>query len=181
MSSPHIFLIGPMGAGKTAVGRRLARELKLPFIDTDMAIQERTGVDIAFIFEKEGEAGFRQREMRMLEELAKGEPSVIATGGGIVELDENLERLRNSACTVFLDASVAWQYERTHLGKGKNKGLRRPLLDTSDPQAILHSLYERRRPRYTSCASLVVETDDRHVGDVTEEILRRLNAGEIQE
>lgn len=175
MSPSHIFLIGPMGAGKTAVGRRLARSLSQPFVDMDMAIQERTGVDISFIFEKEGEAGFRKREARMLRDLAGGEPAIIATGGGIIELDENLELLKEFGSAVFLDASVEWQYQRTR------NGLHRPLLDNPDPEAILHSLYARRRQRYAACAAITVSTDARHVSDVTDEVLRRLESMEAGE
>lgn len=171
----HIFLIGPMGAGKTAVGKRLARALELPFFDTDHALQERTGVDISFIFEKEGESGFRKREARMLKDLANESSSVIATGGGIVELDENVELLKSSRETVFLDASVEWQFERTR------KGMHRPLLENPDPLAVLEALYTRRRPRYEACASIVVSTDSRHVRDVSEEVFRRLGALEASQ
>ncbi|HKF97650.1 MAG TPA: shikimate kinase, partial [Steroidobacteraceae bacterium] len=111
-----VFLVGPMGSGKTAVGRHLARALRLPFHDSDNEIERRTGVDIPFIFEKEGEAGFRQREREALEALTALEGIVLATGGGAVLLPENRRLLSERGCVVYLHTSVAQQAARVRHG-----------------------------------------------------------------
>ncbi|MDX1454816.1 MAG: shikimate kinase [Gammaproteobacteria bacterium] len=164
----HVTLVGPMGAGKTAIGRQLARLLDLPFEDTDLVIQQRTGVDIPFIFEKEGEAGFRARESRVLQDLLAGPACVIATGGGIVEREENRSLLKEHHPVFLLDASIDSQLARTR------RGLHRPLLEANDPRAVLESLYLRRRPLYLEVASQVVVTDNRHVKAVAGEVLELL-------
>jgi shikimate kinase len=165
-----VFLVGPMGAGKTAVGRRLARLLGLRFVDSDAAIVERTGVDIAYIFEKEGESGFRQRERDAIEALTREPGIVLATGGGAVLLPENRERLAARGTVVYLQASVAQQLARTR------SGTHRPLLRTADPAARLAELMEIREPLYREVARLVVPTDGRKVAAVATEIARRLPA-----
>src|SRR5215510_11162706 len=128
--SPHdsnVFLIGPMGSGKTAVGRQLARTLRLAFHDSDVEIERRTGVDIPYIFEKEGEAGFRERERETIDSLTQLEDVVIATGGGAVLLPENRERLAARGRVVYLRTGIEHQLERTRHGR------HRPLLRTEDP------------------------------------------------
>ena len=127
MSTGSIFLIGPMGSGKSAVGRRLARELGREFIDSDDAIEERSGVDIPFIFEREGEAGFRQRECKVIDELTQLPGIVLATGGGSAQDPENRQHLRERGFVVYLHATVDQQLKRTRRGR------ERPMLKTGEP------------------------------------------------
>ncbi len=157
-----------MGAGKTAVGRQLARALHLPFVDSDVEIEERTGVDIPFIFEKEGEAGFRKREAALLDELTMREGIVLATGGGAVTDAGNRRCLGTRGFVVYLYTSVDQQVART------SRGRTRPLLETDDPRAKLAELLDIRDPLYREIADLVVETDRRKVRSVTREIVERL-------
>lgn len=165
-----LILIGPMGAGKTSIGRRLAAMLDLPFLDTDQVIQERAGVPIDFIFEKEGEPGFRRREEAVLGDLVNGDAAVIATGGGVVLSAVNRERLRNSGIVVFLETSVDWQMARTRNAR------HRPLLDTDDPRARLAEIYALREPLYRECATLTVGTDARRVTAVANAVLAQIEA-----
>src|SRR5690606_27388132 len=122
--------IGPMGAGKSSIGRRLAEALALPFCDTDQVIQDRAGVGIDFIFEKEGEAGFRRREEVVFRELIEAGPAVIATGGGVILAEANRAAMRGRT-VVFLETSVDWQLARTQRGR------HRPLLAGVDPRQRL--------------------------------------------
>lgn len=164
-----IFLVGPMGSGKTAVGRRLAERLGLRFIDSDAEIESRTGVDIAYIFEREGESGFRAREREVIDELTRTAGIVLATGGGAVLLPENRERLAARGTVVYLDASIDQQLQRTRRGR------HRPLLATADPRAKLAELMHARGPLYRSIASLTVRTDGRRLGSVAAEIVRSID------
>jgi 3-dehydroquinate synthase len=164
----NVFLIGPMGSGKTAVGRQLAKALGLEFRDADVEIERRTGVNIPFIFEKEGESGFRERERETLDALTQLNSVVIATGGGAILLPENRERLAERGCVVYLQTSVAQQLERTRHSK------QRPLLNTGDPESKLHSLMEHRAPLYDSIANITVSTDGQRVAVVCEHILEQL-------
>lgn len=168
----NIFLVGPMGSGKTAVGRRLARDIGAEFCDSDAVIEERTGVDIPYIFEKEGEEGFRRREADIVEELTGADDIVLATGGGAVMVEENRNRLADRGTVVYLHATVAQQLERTSHNKN------RPLLMSGDPERILADLMDRRDPLYRDIASIIVETDGRSVADVAAEIRARLDDGE---
>lgn len=170
MAVSNIFLVGPMGAGKSAVGRQLARMLQLEFHDSDTVIETRTGVDIAFIFEKEGEAGFRRRESEVIRALTALEGIVLATGGGAVLDAENRAMLASRGRVVYLDASVEQQLERTRLSS------HRPLLETPDPAGRLAALMRERGPLYRALATVVVETDGRMVREVAQEIRRRLVA-----
>ncbi len=163
-----IFLVGPMGSGKSAVGKCLARLLSTPFYDSDTEIERRTGVDIPYIFEKEGEAGFRQREHEVLESLTAMEPIVLATGGGAVILPENRRLLAERGCVVYLETSVAQQVERVRHGRG------RPLLANVDPAVKLAQLMQERAPLYAEVADIVVPTDNRKVRAVADDILRSL-------
>jgi shikimate kinase len=165
-----VFLIGPMGSGKTAVGRHLARALQLPFHDSDAEVERRTGVDISFIFEKEGEAGFRQREREAIEALTALESIVLATGGGAVLLPENRQHLAERGRVVYLQTSVAQQADRVRHGRN------RPLLASGDPGARLGELMDVRAPLYSSIADIVVSTDGRRVSSVAEQVLRELAA-----
>lgn len=171
MSQPqHLFLIGPMGAGKSTIGRRLARSLELPFVDSDQVIQERTGVDIPRIFDVEGEEGFRQREKAIIEELTAAPPMVLATGGGAVLDPDNRRHLHERGTVVYLQTSVDEQLRRT----GKDK--RRPLLQTADPRARLEALLEERDPLYRETAHLTVSTDQGNIGQVVRRILDALDS-----
>ena len=164
-----IFLVGPMGSGKTAVGKRLARRLEYGFVDSDAVIEERTGVDIPFIFEKEGEEGFRARECEVIDELTRRSRIVLATGGGAVLEAENRANLARRGVVVYLETSVNQQLARTRRSRN------RPLLDTEDPRSRLEQLMALREPLYREIAAITVRTDSRKVGAVAEEIADRLH------
>ena len=164
-----IFLVGPMGAGKSAVGRRLARDLHLNFVDSDDEVESRTGVDIPFIFEKEGEDGFRKRESVAIDDLSRMDDVVLATGGGAVVTAENRSHLGGRGFVVYLYTSVDQQVSRTARGR------ERPLLDGGDPRTILEDLLAVRDPLYREIADLVVETDGRKVKSVADEIIDHLS------
>lgn len=168
----NLFLIGPMGSGKSAVGRQLARELGLEFVDSDAEIERRTGVDIAYIFEKEGEAGFRARERDIIAELAERTSIVLSTGGGAVLDPDNRTRLAAHGTVVYLRASVAEQLERTRNTR------HRPLLVGRDAEAVLAELMTERAPLYEGIADLIVDTGGRRVGAVVSEIRRKLRERE---
>jgi shikimate kinase len=163
-----LFLVGPMGSGKTAVGRALARLRRQRFIDADSEIERRTGVDIPFIFEREGEAGFREREEAVVDDLTQWPGIVLATGGGAVTRPTNCERLRRRGIVIYLQASVAQQVERTQHSRN------RPLLQNIDPATRLAELMIVREPLYQSIAHLVVSTDRRKVASVAEAIMEGL-------
>lgn len=148
----NIFLIGPMGAGKSTIGKLLAKNLGREFWDSDKEIERRTGVSIPMIFDYEGEAGFRRRESETLLRLSQREWAVIATGGGAVLLPENRELLRRRGFVVYLKCSVDKQLERTQ------KDSNRPLLRTDDPRQRLQDLFDQRDPLYRETADLTVDT-----------------------
>jgi shikimate kinase len=148
----NIFLVGMMGAGKTSVGRALAKRLNKIFYDSDHVIEERTGVKIPLIFEIEGEPGFRHRESAVLDELTALDDVVLATGGGAVLAQENRDRLRTRGTVVYLRASVKDLLNRTRHDKN------RPLLQTADPRARLNELYEMRDPLYREAAHVTIDT-----------------------
>ncbi|HSN51202.1 MAG TPA: shikimate kinase AroK [Woeseiaceae bacterium] len=164
----NLFLVGPMGAGKSAVGRQLARMLHLGFVDSDEEIESRTGVDIPFIFEEEGEAGFRKREALVIDDLSQQEGIVLATGGGAIMDPQNRNHLGARGFVIYLHTSVDQQLSRTR------KGRDRPLLRNDDPRAVLEALMAAREPLYREIADLTVDTDSRKVRDVVNEILDRL-------
>lgn len=170
MRSTRIFLIGPMGAGKTTIGKRLAQMLDLPFVDSDQMIEQRTGAGIPLIFDVEGEAGFRRREAAVIDELTRRERIVLATGGGAVTAAEVRRYLRERGTVVYLETSVDRQLERTR--KDKN----RPLLRVDDPRARLSSLFEQRQPLYREIAHMVVATDHGNARAILMEIVRQLDA-----
>lgn len=158
-----------MGAGKSAVGRYLARTLHLSFVDSDDEIESRTGVDIAFIFEKEGEQGFRKREAAVIDDLSKIDGAVLATGGGAVVDPENRSRLGGRGYVVYLYTSVDEQVSRTQRGR------KRPMLENDDPRGTLEELLAKRDPLYREIADLVVETDGRKVKSVANEIIEQIS------
>lgn len=171
LGKASVFLIGPMGSGNTAVGRSLARALGVPFYDSDAEIERRTGVDIPFIFDKEGEAGFRAREREAIEALTQLERIVLATGGGAVLSPENRRHLAERGCVVYLETSVTQQADRVRHGRN------RPLLEQGDIAGRLGALMDVRSPLYSETADLTVSTDGRRVPAVVEEILRLLRQG----
>lgn len=168
ISKRNIFLIGPMGSGKTAVGRQLARLFRLTFYDSDAEIEAKTGVDIAFIFEKEGEAGFRQREKEAIDRLTQMEGIVLATGGGAVIEADNRRVLSERGVVVYLETSVDQQIERTRHAR------HRPLLNDTDAERTLDTLMQRRAQLYAEIADITVSTDGRRVQLVAEEIYAEL-------
>ena len=168
LNAENVFLVGPMGSGKSAVGRQLATRLDLAFVDSDAEIEARTGVDIPYIFEKEGEAGFREREREVLDVLTGRSRVLLSTGGGAVLDPANRDRLRSRGCVVYLRTSVKQQFARTR------RSGHRPLLSNDDPLGTLERLMLERAPLYEEAADLVVDTDGRKVGSVVEEIMRRL-------
>jgi len=161
------FLVGPMGAGKSTIGRQLARALGLEFIDSDREIEIRTGVDIPLIFELEGESGFRRREHQVIELLTARKGIVLATGGGAVLDPENRKCLAARGKVIYLHTSVEQQLQRTAHDRS------RPLLQTEDPRQTLETLLATRDPLYREVADWVIETDGCRVRDVVQEIARR--------
>jgi shikimate kinase len=169
MTKPNrIFIVGPMGAGKTTIGRGLAHMLGLEFDDTDLEIQRRTGVDIPTIFEYEGERGFRARERQVLDELTQLDGQVLATGGGAVLDEENRRHLAARGVVIYLHCSPEQQYERTY--KDRN----RPLIQTEDPLARLTELMQVRDPLYREIADYVISTENRPAQVVIKDIVQRL-------
>ncbi|WP_369413287.1 shikimate kinase AroK [Microbulbifer zhoushanensis] len=148
-----IFLVGPMGAGKSTIGKLLAAELQLPFADSDRVLEERTGADIPWIFDVEGEEGFRRRETDVLRDLCRGPVQVVATGGGIVLAEENRRQLRKHGLVVYLQASLDQLLERT------SKNSNRPLLQVPDPRARIAELLRERDPLYREVADIICDTD----------------------
>ncbi len=166
----NLFLVGPMGAGKTTLGRRLALARGMTFVDSDAEIQERTGVDIAYIFEKEGEAGFRRRECCVIDDLTQRQGLVLATGGGAILDAGNRNKLASRGFVIYLCASVNLQVSRTARGK------HRPLLQTGENRKeILRRLFEQRDPLYREVADLVINTDGRNARGLLRDIQRYLD------
>jgi shikimate kinase len=172
LAKPNLFLIGPMGSGKSAVGKHLSRLLDMPFLDSDAEIERRTGVDISFIFEKEGETGFRQRERETIELLTGMDRIVLATGGGAVLLPENRRLLADRGRVVYLQTSVAQQADRVRQGRA------RPLLSNVDAAEKLGELMDERAALYAEIADITVATDNRKIRSVAEDILRELDSAQ---
>lgn len=163
--SENIYLIGLMGAGKTTIGRQLAKALQLPFYDSDKAIEESTGVDIPTIFEFEGEEGFRAREQKMILQLTALRGIVLATGGGAILRTENRQHLQSNGFVVYLYCSVDKIVERT------KRDSTRPLLQTDDPRARVEQLFAEREALYKECADFEINTGDLQSKAVVKEIL----------
>jgi shikimate kinase len=168
----NVFLIGPMGSGKTAVGKHLARLVRAPFRDSDAEIEARTGVDISYIFSKEGEAGFRQREREVIEDITRESPIVLATGGGAILLPENRAVLRERGFVVYLETSLEQQAERVRQGRT------RPLLHDVDPLTKLTELMATRAPLYEGLSEFTIATDGRKVHVVADAIYAAFRAAQ---
>jgi len=171
----RIFLVGAMGAGKSAVGRALARLLNYDFADSDHDIETHAGVDISFIFEKEGESGFREREQRALASLSERAALVIATGGGCVVTKANRTLMRDTGTVVYLAASIEQLYERVRCSN------HRPLINTDNPREELAKIVRARLPLYEDLADLTIDTEGRRVRAVAFDIQRQLHRRQEQE
>lgn len=166
----NIYLVGLMGAGKTTVGRQLAKRLGRPFFDSDHEIVERTGVPIPTIFEIEGEDGFRRREAQTIHELTESDGLVLATGGGAVLRPENRQRLHETGWVIYLNVPPIMLYERTRHDRN------RPLLQVVDPLAKLEELYAARDPLYREVAHLVVDGAHLVASGIVMHLLKEFNS-----
>ncbi len=169
----NIFFVGPMGAGKTTIGRQLARSLGRSFYDSDKEIEARTGANIPLIFELEGEAGFRSREKAMIEELTRQPGIVLATGGGAVLDPDNRKHLSGRGFVIYLSAPIEQLFQRT------SRDSRRPLLQTDDPRQKLEQILAVRDPLYREVADLVLITDNKPVRNVVNSLLKQLKELDI--
>jgi len=166
----NIFLVGPMGAGKSTIGRELADKLHLDFYDSDQEIERRTGADIAWVFDLEGEEGFRKREETVIDDLSEKQGIVLATGGGSVISDIVRNRLSARGIVVYLETTIDKQVARTQRDR------RRPLLQTSEePRTVLENLAVERNPLYEEIADVIVQTDDQSAKVVAHKIVERLD------
>ncbi|HEY8118966.1 MAG TPA: shikimate kinase [Methylophilaceae bacterium] len=168
-SLSNIYFVGLMGAGKTTVGRLLAKHLDKTFYDTDHEIERRTGVNIPLIFEVEGEAGFRKRELAVIDELTQMDNTVLATGGGAVLLQENRENLKKNGTVIYLRANVHELWLRTRNDKN------RPLLQNADPRARLEQLFIERDPLYKEVAHITIDTGGQPVNAIVHHIEQLLD------
>ncbi|XBC43277.1 MAG: shikimate kinase AroK [Buchnera aphidicola (Meitanaphis flavogallis)] len=167
----NIFLIGPMGAGKSTVGRQLAQQLNMEFYDSDQEIEKRTGADISWVFDVEGESRFREREQKIINELTSKYGIVLATGGGSVKLKENRNKLSSRGIVVYLETTVEKQLVRTQKDK------KRPLLQVQNVpiKNILESLAIERNPLYKEIADITVHMDGKSVKAIVFYIINLLN------
>lgn len=166
----NIFLIGPMGAGKSTIGREIADRLHLEFFDSDQEIERRTGADIAWVFDLEGEEGFRKREETVIEDLSEKQGIVLATGGGSVISTNVRNHLSARGIVVYLETTIDKQVARTQRDR------RRPLLQTSEePRTVLENLAVERNPLYEDIADIIVQTDDQSAKVVAHKIIERLD------
>ncbi len=170
MAKSNLTLVGPMGAGKSTIGRLLARELGLSFKDSDKEVEERTGASIPLIFDLEGEQGFRDREQQAIAELVTGDNLVLATGGGAVLREANRQALAENSLVIYLHASVDHQLART--ARDRN----RPLLQTDNPRQVLENLLAIRDPLYREIADIIMETDTRPPRVVVQELLEQIES-----
>lgn len=163
----NIFLIGPMGAGKSTIGRTLAKELKLDFYDSDEVIEENTGADISWIYDVEGEEGYRRREQKVIEELTQKTNIVLATGGGVIMTPENRNALAGRGTVIYLKTSLQQQFERT-----KRDSTKRPMLQTKDLEQRLEQLRVECEPFYEELADVSFDTDKLTVKSVATFIIK---------
>jgi shikimate kinase len=168
MALRRVFLVGPMGAGKTTIGKYLAQHLKLQFADTDAEIEKRTGADIPWIFDVEGEEGFRDREQQVVAQMTEWDDIVLATGGGVVQRAENRRALASRGFVIYLYATIGEQVRRTRRDR------RRPLLQNGDPEEVLRSLMVERDPLYREIADHIIETDTSSPRTVAQRLVREL-------
>ena len=161
----NIFIVGPMGSGKSTVGKIISDELFLNFFDTDEEIESRTGASIDWIFDLEGEKGFRKRESDILQEMVQKNSIVLSTGGGIILSDENRELLSSRGTVFYLSTPISVQIERTSKDKD------RPLLKSGDPGEILTKLHEERKDLYESVSDYYVQTENKSSQEVASEII----------
>ena len=164
----RIFLVGPMGAGKTTIGNQLARSLNLDFIDLDQELERRTGASVSLIFDIEGESGFREREKKLIDELTQRDRTVLATGGGAVLAADNRQRLSRRGFVVYLKTPLETLVERTRYDTS------RPLLHSGDPAATLGEILQVREPLYAEVADLVVDSGKLSVKQVLKMISEEL-------
>ena len=165
----NIFLVGPMGAGKSTIGRHLAEQLHLEFFDSDQEIEKRTGADIAWVFDVEGEEGFRVREEKVIEDLTEKQGIVLATGGGSVASKDVRNRLSARGIVVYLETPIEKQVARTQRDK------RRPLLQTEeDSRSVLERLAKERNSLYEEVADFTVKTDEQSAKVVASQIIRKI-------
>ena len=165
----NIILIGPMGSGKTSTGRMLAKEMGYAFADTDEEVTKRTGVSIAYIFDVEGEEGFRKRECLALKECLNDNNTILSTGGGIVLSKENRDLLQDRGTVVYLQTSIRFQVKRTASTNN------RPLLQNKDPEETLEKLMLTRAPLYEEIADITIMTDNKSLQEMSKEIQRAIN------
>jgi shikimate kinase len=168
-SGVNLYLVGPMGVGKTTIGKLIANKLNKQFVDLDEEIEERCGANIPWIFDVEGEQGFRKRETELLAELVKKPDLVISTGGGVVLNAENRSLLKNHGFVVFLNATVDQLYKRTLKDK------KRPLLQVPDRRKVIENLKAARDPLYRETADLVFDVGQRSSKHATDELLKKLD------
>jgi shikimate kinase len=166
----NLYLIGPMGAGKSTVGKQLAKTLHKNFLDTDLVIEDRTGVDVAWIFSVEGEDGFRKREKDIVAELTQQNDLVLSTGGGTVVELSNRQALSNTGIVIYLQTSRGEQLERTSRNRGN-----RPLLQVDNIEERIDSLMQERQRHYEEIADYSVCTDNKSVRQVVTEILNQMD------
>ena len=174
-SSGNVYLVGPMGSGKTSIGRRLAAGLNLEFLDCDHELEAATGASVNLIFDVEGEQGFRERESKMLKSLTSREGVLVATGGGAVARAENREMLTGTGLVVYLQTSVSQQIKRLKRDKS------RPLLQTENRREKLTRLAEERNPLYEGVADIVFPAHDRSLDQAARELLKVVREHQKQE